>query len=229
MTGVRLGRRRGRGGRRRRGRHRRGARHRLARGQRARAPRRRGVRRDALAAGRPASTPPATARRWPNPLFDEEVRIEHWTNAAEQGAAAAANLLAVAAGERADAVRAGAVLLEQAVRRPDPVPRPGRRRRRGPGRPRLGRERQVRGPLRAPTGRLHGALGVSLPKLVMAYRKLLEPGDLGRCPGPRRRPARLTAHRAAGRPAQPSRIRKLIRDDSGFLSLFGSGIVTLVP
>ncbi|WP_420451873.1 NAD(P)/FAD-dependent oxidoreductase [Ilumatobacter sp.] len=35
--------------------------------------------------------------RWPNPLFDEEMRLEHWTNAAEQGAAAARNLLAVAA------------------------------------------------------------------------------------------------------------------------------------
>ncbi len=33
--------------------------------------------------------------RWPNPLFDEEsMRIEHWTNAAEQGAHAARSLLA---------------------------------------------------------------------------------------------------------------------------------------
>ncbi len=37
--------------------------------------------------------------RWPNPLFGEEMRIEHWTNAAEQGALAANNLLDVAAGE----------------------------------------------------------------------------------------------------------------------------------
>jgi NADPH-dependent 2,4-dienoyl-CoA reductase/sulfur reductase-like enzyme len=37
--------------------------------------------------------------RWPNPLFDEEMRVEHWTNAAEQGALAANNLLDVAAGE----------------------------------------------------------------------------------------------------------------------------------
>ena len=37
--------------------------------------------------------------RWYNPLFDEEMRVEHWTNAAEQGAIAATNLLAEAAGE----------------------------------------------------------------------------------------------------------------------------------
>jgi NADPH-dependent 2,4-dienoyl-CoA reductase/sulfur reductase-like enzyme len=37
--------------------------------------------------------------RWPNPLFEEEMRVEHWTNAAEQGALAANNLLDVAAGE----------------------------------------------------------------------------------------------------------------------------------
>ena len=37
--------------------------------------------------------------RWPNPLFGEEMRVEHWTNAAEQGAAAANNLLS-AAGRR---------------------------------------------------------------------------------------------------------------------------------
>jgi NADPH-dependent 2,4-dienoyl-CoA reductase/sulfur reductase-like enzyme len=37
--------------------------------------------------------------RWVNALYGEEMRIEHWTNAAEQGAAAARNLLAVAGGE----------------------------------------------------------------------------------------------------------------------------------
>ncbi len=42
--------------------------------------------------------------RWPNAVFagfdDEEMRVEHWTNAAEQGAAAARNMLA---GARRDA------------------------------------------------------------------------------------------------------------------------------
>ncbi len=37
--------------------------------------------------------------RWPNGLFDEEMRVEHWTNAAEQGAHAANNLVHLAAGE----------------------------------------------------------------------------------------------------------------------------------
>ena len=31
--------------------------------------------------------------RWTNPLFGEEMRVEHWTNAAEQGALAASNLI----------------------------------------------------------------------------------------------------------------------------------------
>jgi len=30
---------------------------------------------------------------WPNPLFDDDMRLEHWTNAAEQGALAAKNAL----------------------------------------------------------------------------------------------------------------------------------------
>jgi NADPH-dependent 2,4-dienoyl-CoA reductase/sulfur reductase-like enzyme len=37
--------------------------------------------------------------RWPNGLFGEEMRVEHWTNAAEQGAHVANNLVHAAAGE----------------------------------------------------------------------------------------------------------------------------------
>ncbi len=38
--------------------------------------------------------------RWPNPQFaDEEMRVEHWTNASEQGLHAAKNLVAVANGD----------------------------------------------------------------------------------------------------------------------------------
>ena len=40
--------------------------------------------------------------RWHNPLFGEDMRVEHWTNAAEQGALAAANLLAEDAGQETE-------------------------------------------------------------------------------------------------------------------------------
>ncbi len=41
--------------------------------------------------------------RWPNPQFDhEEMRVEHWTNASEQGLAVAKNLLAVGRGDAAE-------------------------------------------------------------------------------------------------------------------------------
>ena len=55
-----------------------------------------GVRRGVYAAG--------DVLRWPNHLFDEEMRVEHWTNAAEQGAAAARNLLAVSCGNEPEPV-----------------------------------------------------------------------------------------------------------------------------
>lgn len=38
--------------------------------------------------------------RWPNELFDEEMRVEHWTNAVEQAMAAAKNILAPTAEAR---------------------------------------------------------------------------------------------------------------------------------
>ncbi|MEQ1701637.1 MAG: FAD-dependent oxidoreductase, partial [Ilumatobacteraceae bacterium] len=57
-----------------------------------------------LNAGVPGVYAAGDCARWPNAIFDgfddTEMRVEHWTNAAEQGAAAAANLLAVARGEQ---------------------------------------------------------------------------------------------------------------------------------
>lgn len=42
--------------------------------------------------------------RWPNPQFDgEEMRVEHWTNASEQGLIVARNLMAVSRGEEPEA------------------------------------------------------------------------------------------------------------------------------
>ncbi len=49
----------------------------------------------ALAGGRPVADVVAAGdvARWDNPRFDEVMRVEHWTNAAEQGRAAALTLL----------------------------------------------------------------------------------------------------------------------------------------
>ena len=58
---------------------------------------------ETLATGAPAVYAAGDVARWPNPRFGEEMRIEHWTNAAEQGAAAARNLLATRAGSAGQA------------------------------------------------------------------------------------------------------------------------------
>ncbi len=49
---------------------------------------------ETLAAGAPGIVAAGDVARWHNPLFGESMRIEHWTNAVEQGAAAAERLLA---------------------------------------------------------------------------------------------------------------------------------------
>ena len=74
------------------------------------------------------SSPPATSRpgrtRWPTA---SAIRIEHWTNAAEQGAHAGAQRCSPR--RRARALRGRPVLLVRPVRRQDPVRRPARARR----------------------------------------------------------------------------------------------------
>lgn len=47
-----------------------------------------------LATSAPGIYAAGDVARWHNPLFDERMRVEHWTNAAQQGEVAAANLLA---------------------------------------------------------------------------------------------------------------------------------------
>lgn len=47
-----------------------------------------------LATSMPGVVAAGDVARWRNPLFGEEMRVEHWTNAAEQGVAAARRLLA---------------------------------------------------------------------------------------------------------------------------------------
>jgi NADPH-dependent 2,4-dienoyl-CoA reductase/sulfur reductase-like enzyme len=111
--------------------------------------------------------------RWTNPLFDEEMRVEHWTNAAEQGALAAGNLLATARDEAPTAY--APVPFFWSDQYDHRVQFLGRA---GPD----DEVRVVAGSvedrkflalyLRA--GRLRGALGLNVPRLVMPYRKLLE-------------------------------------------------------
>lgn len=127
-----------------------------------------------LNAGAPLVYAAGDMVRWHNALFDEEMRIEHWTNAAEQGALAAQNLLAEAAGEpTTDYAPVPFFWSEQYDRRIQF----------------LGRasvdddvhliagsiEERKYAALFSRDGKLRGVLGVSMPKNVMPYRaKLLE-------------------------------------------------------
>jgi NADPH-dependent 2,4-dienoyl-CoA reductase/sulfur reductase-like enzyme len=111
--------------------------------------------------------------RWPNPMFDGEVmRLEHWTNAAEQGVAAARRLL-VAEGDAADVYApVPFVWSDQYDRKIQTV-----------GHFRGDDEMEVvYGSLDerrfvavfGRDGRLVGALGFSMPAKVMQYRKMIE-------------------------------------------------------
>ena len=120
--------------------------------------------------------------RWPNALLGHEMRVEHWTNAAEQGAHAASNLLAVAAGEPmqpyapmpffwSDQFEHRIQFLGHAM--------PGDEVRVVAGSIEEGKFLALYGG----DGRLHGALGVNAPRWVMPTRK---PVARRRCPGRRR-------------------------------------------
>jgi 3-phenylpropionate/trans-cinnamate dioxygenase ferredoxin reductase component len=109
--------------------------------------------------------------RWPNPLFDHEsMRVEHWTNATEQGVAAARRLLVEEANAEAFApvpfvwsdqydvkiqvvgcIRGDdeVVVVDGSIDEPRFVALFGR------------------------GGRLVGALGFSRPRLVMQYRRMI--------------------------------------------------------
>jgi NADPH-dependent 2,4-dienoyl-CoA reductase/sulfur reductase-like enzyme len=110
--------------------------------------------------------------RWYNPLFDEEMRVEHWTNAAEQGALAATNLLAEATGQRtAPYAPVPFFWSDQYDRRIQFL-----------GRASGGDEVQVVSgsvvarqfvALYGSGGRLRGVLGLNAPKQVMPFRSLL--------------------------------------------------------
>lgn len=109
--------------------------------------------------------------RWYNELFDEEMRVEHWTNAAEQGGHVAANLRHLVAGEPLDPYAALPFFWSDQYEHRIQF---------------LGRAavddhvEVVAGSvadakfltLFGRDGRLHGALGVNAPKWVMSTRGL---------------------------------------------------------
>jgi NADPH-dependent 2,4-dienoyl-CoA reductase/sulfur reductase-like enzyme len=125
-----------------------------------------------LAAGPPGVFAAGDVCRWPNELFGEEMRVEHWSNAAEQGAAAARNLLATAAGGTgtayapvpffwSDQFDARIQFLGRAGGDDDVEVVHGA----------LDSSQFVA--LYGRAGRFRGVFGLSSPKLVMRYRKLL--------------------------------------------------------
>ena len=125
-----------------------------------------------LAAGPPGIYAAGDLARWPNELFGEEIRVEHWTNAAEQGAAAARNLLATGAGGTgtayapvpffwSDQFDARIQFLGRAGGDDDVEVVHGA----------LDSSQFVA--LYGRAGRFRGVFGLSSPKLVMRYRKLL--------------------------------------------------------
>jgi NADPH-dependent 2,4-dienoyl-CoA reductase/sulfur reductase-like enzyme len=110
--------------------------------------------------------------RWPNPLFGEEMRVEHWTNAAEQGALAASNLLAVASGEAgepyapvpffwSDQFDQRLQFLGRSAPDDEVVVAAG------------SLEEGKLLALYGRNGKLHGAFGLNAPRWVMPMRKLL--------------------------------------------------------
>ena len=111
--------------------------------------------------------------RWPNPLFDGELmRLEHWTNAAEQGVAGARRLLVADGNEPEVFAPVPFVWSDQYDRKIQTV-----------GHFRGDDDMEVvYGTLEERRfvsvfgrgGRLVGALGFSMPAKVMQYRKMIE-------------------------------------------------------
>ena len=112
--------------------------------------------------------------RWFNPLFAEEMRVEHWTNAAEQGAVAAANLLAVIRGATPSAYQAVPFFWSDQF--DSRVQFIGRAHGDDEVRVIAGDVGGHFAALYGYCGRLRGVLGVNMPKVVMPYRRLIAAG-----------------------------------------------------
>lgn len=129
-----------------------------------------------LCAGAPLVYAAGDVARWPNATFsghdDEEMRVEHWTNASEQGAAAAANLLRAASGEAP--VPFTTVPFFWSDQYDQRIQFVGRAH--GDDDVHVIAGTPGDGPFAALygwQGRLRGALGLSMPKLVMRFRTLV--------------------------------------------------------
>ncbi|MET0144390.1 MAG: FAD-dependent oxidoreductase [Ilumatobacteraceae bacterium] len=133
---------------------------------------------DATLAAAPGVFAAGDVARWRHDGIGEEVRVEHWTNAAEQGALAATNLLRWAAGEPGDPyAEVPFFWSDQAGHRIQFL-----------GRSAAGVDGDVVSvvvgdpsehrflALYGRRGQLWGALGVNAPRLVMPYRNHLATG-----------------------------------------------------
>lgn len=113
--------------------------------------------------------------RWPNGAFagfdDEEMRVEHWTNAAEQGAAAAINLLAVSRGEPPTPFESVPFFWSDQF--DSRIQFVGRAHGDDDVHLFAGSTDGAFAALYGFDGRLRGVLGVSMPKMVMPFRALL--------------------------------------------------------
>jgi NADPH-dependent 2,4-dienoyl-CoA reductase/sulfur reductase-like enzyme len=130
---------------------------------------------DTLNVGVPGVYAAGDCARWPNLAFeghdDLEMRVEHWTNAAEQGAAAAHNLLAVARGEAPTAYRSVPFFWSDQF--DSRIQFVGRAHGGDDVHVFAGSTDGAFAALYGWEGRLRGALGVSMPKMVMPFRALL--------------------------------------------------------
>ncbi len=130
---------------------------------------------ETLWTGAPGVFAAGDCARWRNLVFeghdDVEMRVEHWTNAAEQGAAAAANLLATAEGDPAAPYQAVPFFWsDQFDRRIQFV---GRAHGDDQVHVFAGDVDGFFAALYGHGGRLRGVLGVSMPKKVMPFRALI--------------------------------------------------------
>jgi len=123
------------------------------------------------AKGAPFVVAAGDVARWPNRLFDETMRIEHWTNASEQADAAAAALLAGESGAQPYAP-VPFFWSDQYDRKLQFGGRRGEQTALVDGS--LAERRFVL--LYGQRGRLRGVLGMNRPRLVMKYRKLIREG-----------------------------------------------------